>query len=155
GPRATLLPGLLAVAAGLLLFSRITVDGSYVTEVLPAMVLVGTGAGLAFPSLMTLAMGGVPREEAGVASGLVHTTLQVGGAIGLALLATLSTNRTSGLLSDGASQASALTSGYRLAFLVGAGLVLVAVAVAAMVLQPAPAPGEQEIPMEAEDGSVA
>ena len=90
------------------------------------MVLVGIGAGLSFPSIMTLAMTGVKPEEAGLASGLVNTTLQVGGALGLAVLATLSTSRTANLVGGGDSAASALTSGYRLAFLIAAGLLLAA-----------------------------
>jgi EmrB/QacA subfamily drug resistance transporter len=142
GARSTLIPGLVSVAAGLALFSRISVDGSYWAEVLPGMVLIGLGAGLSFPSLMTLAMGGVRPEEAGLASGLVNTTLQVGGALGLAVLATLSTSRTTNLVSDGHTAASALTSGYKLAFLVGAVLVLGAVAIAAAVLRPSPAADE-------------
>jgi MFS family permease len=142
GAKATLVPGLVFVAAGLALFSRITADGSYWTEVLPAMVLIGIGAGLSFPSVMTLAMTGVRPEEAGLASGLVNTTLQVGGALGLAVLATLSTSRTANLVHSGASNASALTSGYRLAFAVGAGLVIGAVAIAITVLRSAPA-GEE------------
>jgi EmrB/QacA subfamily drug resistance transporter len=141
GPRATLLPGLVSIAAGLLLLSQISVDGSYWSEVLPAMVLIGAGAGLSFPSLMSLAMGGVAPEEAGLASGLVNTSLQVGGALGLAVLATLATNRSTSLLAGGDSSAAALTSGYRLAFLIAAGLVAVAVAVAALVLEPV---GEQQ-----------
>jgi EmrB/QacA subfamily drug resistance transporter len=148
GPRATLLPGLTAIASGLLLFSRITVDGSYLTDVLPAMVLIGTGAGLSFPSLMSLAMSGVAREDAGLASGLVNTTLQVGGAIGLAVLATMSTNRTGDLLAEGASEASALTDGFKLAFLIGAGIAVLAIAVAATVLQ-APEAAPQEEPVTA------
>jgi EmrB/QacA subfamily drug resistance transporter len=140
--KATLVPGLVFVAAGLALFSRITVDGSYWTEVLPAMVLVGIGAGLSFPSVMTLAMTGVRPEEAGLASGLVNTTLQVGGALGLAVLATLSSSRTSSMVHSGDSAASALTSGYQLAFIVGAGLVLGAVAIAATVIRAAPAADE-------------
>jgi hypothetical protein len=145
GPRATLLPGLTAIALGLLLFSRISVDGRYLTDVLPAMVLIGTGAGLSFPSLMSLAMSGVSREDAGLASGLVNTTLQVGGAIGLAVLATMSTNRTGDLLASGASEASALTDGFKLAFLIGAGFALTAIAVAATVLQPQPAAHEEPV----------
>ncbi len=143
GARATLIPGLVFVAAGLALFSQISVDGSYWSEVLPAMVLIGVGAGLSFPSVMTLAMGGVRPEEAGLVSGLVNTTLQVGGALGLAVLATLSTNRTSGLLSGGEGTASALTSGYQLAFVVGAALVLGAVAIAVTVLRSTPPAGEE------------
>jgi EmrB/QacA subfamily drug resistance transporter len=143
GPRATLLPGLVSIGAGLLVLSQITVGASYFTAVLPAMVLIGAGAGLSFPSLMSLAMSGVAPEEAGLASGMVNTSLQVGGALGLAVLATMATNRSSDLLAGGDSAAAALTSGYRLAFLIGAGLVAVAVAVAALVLEPvAAAEGE-------------
>src|SRR4051794_969168 len=94
GARATLLPGLVSIGAGLLFFSRTPVDASYLTDVLPAMVLLGVGAGLSFPSLMTLAMSGATPSDSGLASGLVNTTLQVGGALGLAVLATLSTTRT-------------------------------------------------------------
>jgi EmrB/QacA subfamily drug resistance transporter len=136
GPRATLLPGLAFIAAGLALMSQVAVDGDYWSEVLPAMVLMGTGAGLSFPSIMTLAMGGVRPEEAGLASGLVNTTLQVGGAIGLAVLATLATNRTGTLAASGQSNAEALTGGYHLAFIVGAALLVVAIAVAVFVLRP-------------------
>jgi EmrB/QacA subfamily drug resistance transporter len=145
GPRATLLPGLVSIGTGLLLLSQISVGGSYWSEVLPAMVLIGAGAGLSFPSLMSLAMGGVAPEEAGLASGLVNTSLQVGGALGLAVLATLATNRTTDLVAGGDSAAQALTSGYRLAFLIAAGLVAVAVAVAAFVLEPAASPRTEEV----------
>jgi EmrB/QacA subfamily drug resistance transporter len=135
GARATLLPGLALIALGLLLFARAPVDASYVTDVLPAMVLLGIGAGLCFPSLMTLAMSGATRSDAGLASGLVNTTTQVGGALGLAVLATLSTTRTDGLLAGGDSTASALTGGYDLAFIIGAGLVLAAIGVALSLLR--------------------
>jgi EmrB/QacA subfamily drug resistance transporter len=144
GARATLLPGLISVGAGLLFLSQISADGSYWTEVLPAMVLVGIGAGLSFPSIMTLAMTGVKPEEAGLASGLVNTTMQVGGALGLAVLATLSTSRTTNLVSAGDSTGSALTSGYRLAFMVGAALLFGAFAIAVAVLRSEPAAAEAE-----------
>jgi len=104
------------------------------------MLLVGFGVGTAFPSLMTLAMSGATPSDSGLASGLVNTSMQVGGAIGLAVLATLATERTSGLLTSGASQASALNSGYHLAYLVGAALAGVAVGIALFVLR-AEAPG--------------
>jgi EmrB/QacA subfamily drug resistance transporter len=136
GARPTLLPGLVLIGAGLLLFARTPVDGNYWVDVFPVMLLLGAGAGLCFPSLMTLAMSGATRSDAGLASGLVNTTLQVGGALGLAVLATLSATRTENLLGDGESTASALTSGYHLAFLIGAGLVGVAIVVALTVLQP-------------------
>jgi len=121
GARPTLIPGLVLIGAGLLLFARVPVDGNYWVDALPVMLLLGAGAGLCFPSLMTLAMSGATRSDAGLASGLVNTTLQVGGALGLAVLATLSATRTENLLADGESTASALTSGYHLAFLIGAG----------------------------------
>ena len=117
----------------------------YLTDALPVMLLLGAGAGLAFPSLMTLAMSGATQRDSGLASGLVNTTLQVGGAVGLAVLATLATSRSNHLLAGGESQASALTSGYHLAFLIGAGLVIAAIGVALTVLQPNAAPATEEI----------
>jgi MFS family permease len=99
------------------------------------MILIGLGAGLGFPSLMVLAMSGATPSDSGLASGLVNTSVQVGGAIGLAVLATFATERTEGQLADDVSAASALNSGYHLAYLIGTGLVLVAIAVALTVLR--------------------
>jgi MFS family permease len=135
GARAVLLPGLLALVAGLVLLTGAPVGGDYVTDLLPALVLLGVGAGVAFPALVTLAMSGATAEDSGLASGLVNTTQQVGGALGLAVLATLSTSRSNHLLADGESAASALTGGYHLAFAIGAGLVVAAIVVAALVLR--------------------
>jgi EmrB/QacA subfamily drug resistance transporter len=145
GARATLLPGLIAIAAGLLLFRRAPVDASYVTDVLPAMLLLGLGGGLFFPALMTMAMSAATQEDSGLASGLVNTTQQVGGALGLAVIATLSASRTDNLLADGASTANALTGGYHLAFGIGAGLVIAALGLALALLRPAPALAVEEI----------
>jgi EmrB/QacA subfamily drug resistance transporter len=150
GAKATLVPGLVLVAIGLLVFSQISADGSYWSEVLPGMVLIGIGAGLSFPSVMTLAMTGVRPEEAGLASGLVNTTLQVGGAIGLAVLATLSTSRTTDLVNSGEGTHAALTSGYRLAFLIGAVLVAAGIAVALLVIRSGPTSSEAVEVAEAE-----
>jgi EmrB/QacA subfamily drug resistance transporter len=136
GARATLLAGLTLIVAGLAYFARVPTNGDYVVDVLPVMLLLGTGAGLSFPSLMTLAMSGVTPGESGLASGLVNTSLQVGGAVGLAVLATLATSRSDTLLGAGEPTASALTGGYHLAFIIGAGLVAVALLVAATVLRP-------------------
>jgi hypothetical protein len=94
---------------------------------------------------MTLAMSGATREDSGLASGLVNTTLQVGGALGLSVLATLSTTRSDTLLASGESGASALTGGYQLAFLIGAGLVVAAIAVAVTVLEPAEVSEQEEV----------
>jgi EmrB/QacA subfamily drug resistance transporter len=136
GARATLLPGLLMIFAGLLWFARSPIDASYAVDLLPAMVLLGVGAGLSFPALMTLAMSDATPSDSGLSSGLVNTTQQVGGALGLAVLATLSTTHTHSLVAGGASTASALTSGYHLAFGVGATLVLAAIVLAATLLRP-------------------
>jgi EmrB/QacA subfamily drug resistance transporter len=136
GPQATLIPSLVAIGAGLLLFARTPVDGSYVADILPAMVLIGLGAGLGFPSLMGLAMSGATPSDSGLASGLVNTSVQVGGAVGLAVLATLATERTEGLLADGEAAAVALNSGFHLAYVIGAGLVGVAIVLAVTVLRP-------------------
>ena len=135
GATAVLLPGLVLIAVGLLGFARVPVDGSYLADVLPVMIPLGIGAGLFFPALTTLAMSGVSPSESGLASGLVNTSLQVGGAIGLAVLATLSATRSEKLLADGESTASALTSGYHLAFVIAAGLVVAAIGVALTVLR--------------------
>jgi EmrB/QacA subfamily drug resistance transporter len=144
GARATLLPGLALIVAGLALFARAPVDGSYVVDVLPVMLLLGVGAGLSFPSLMTLAMSGATQSDSGLASGLVNTSLQVGGALGLAVLATLSTTRTDNLLADGEATKEALTGGYHLAFIIAASLVALAVVIATTVLQASPAVAEAE-----------
>ena len=94
GPRTTLIPGVCAVVVALLLFARTPVDGNYLTDLLPPFLLIGVGVGTSFPAIMTLAMSGATPSDAGLASGLVNTSMQVGGAIGLAVLATLSTERT-------------------------------------------------------------
>jgi EmrB/QacA subfamily drug resistance transporter len=136
GERAVLLPGLALIVVGLAWLTRVPVDAGYVVDLLPSMVLLGIGAGLTFPALSTLAMSGATQSDAGLASGLLNTTVQVGAAVGLAVLATLSTEHTAGRLADGESTASALTSGYQLAFTVGAVLLVVAIVVAATVLRP-------------------
>jgi EmrB/QacA subfamily drug resistance transporter len=136
GPRATLIPSLVFIAAGLLLFVRTPIDGNYWTDIFPVMLLLGLGGGLAAPSLMTLAMSDATPSESGLASGLINTTVQVGGAIGLAVLATLSSDRTRELVARGDSTASALNSGYHLAYLVGAALVILATMVAVTLPHP-------------------
>jgi EmrB/QacA subfamily drug resistance transporter len=136
GARNALLPGVALIAVGLLLFARVPVDGSYFRDVFPVMVILAFGIGVSFPALMTLAMSGATRADAGLASGLVNTTAQVGGALGLAVLATLSTTRTEHLASAGKSTAESLVGGYHLAFLIAAALVVAAFIVAVTVLEP-------------------
>jgi EmrB/QacA subfamily drug resistance transporter len=146
GPRRTLIPGLVLIAAALLLLARTPVDGVYASDLLPPMLLIGVGIGTSFPSLMTLAMSGATKSDAGLASGVVNTSAQVGGAIGLAVLATLASGRTDNLLGDGVSNDAALNSGYHLAYVVGAGLVAVALLIAVFVLRYEPAPEGVEAP---------
>jgi MFS family permease len=135
GARPVCVAGLLLLVAGLVLFSRSPVNAGYVEQLLPAMVLLGSGAGLCFPAVMGLAMSGATPADAGLASGLVNTTGQVGGALGLAVMATLSAARSQRLLAAGHPTATALTSGYHVAFWLAAGLVLGAVVVALTVLE--------------------
>ena len=146
GARTVLIPGLLLIAVALTLFARVPVDGNYLVDALPVMILLGVGAGLCFPSLMTLAMSGATERDAGLASGLVNTTAQVGGALGLAILATLATVRTDGLVADGERIASALTGGYRFAFGLGAAFLSVAIVLALTVLRPADAAESASLP---------
>jgi MFS family permease len=153
GPRNILIPGFILVTIALLLFARTPVDGNYLTDLLPPFLLIAVGIGTSFPGIMTLAMSGSTPQDAGLASGLVNTSMQVGGAVGLAVLATLSTERTENLEAAGHSVASALTSGYHLAYLVGAGLAFASVLIAIFVLkQPAPTAesAEAEAPQRSE-----
>jgi len=139
GARAMLLTGLLGVAAGLLALSRAPVDGSYAVDILPVLVVMGSGMGLAIPAVMMLAMSGTRPEDAGLASGLVNTTQQAGSAIGLAVLATLATARTDTLLDAGTETMAALNGGYHLAFRIAAGFVVVGMVIALTLLKPKPA----------------
>ncbi len=123
GARAACLAGLTLMAVGLGLLAVAPADASYLTRLLPAMALLGLGAGSCFPALIGLAMDGVEPHQAGLASGLVNTTAQIGGAVGLAVLATLSTTRSHQLALAGHSQDAALLNGYHLAFWIAAGLI--------------------------------
>ena len=120
GFRPPLAAGLSLAAVGLLLFARAPVDGSYLVDVFPAMMLLGLGAGIAFNPVLLAAMSDVKPSEAGLASGVVNTAFMMGGALGLAVLASLAASRTDTLQAAGDSSLVALTGGYHLAFLVGA-----------------------------------
>ena len=120
GIRAPLAAGLLIAAAGLLLFARAPVDGSFAVDVLPSMLLLGFGAGMAFNPVLLAAMSDVEPSESGLASGVVNTSFMMGGALGLAVLASLAAARSDGLASAGADAVTALNGGYHVAFVVGA-----------------------------------
>ncbi len=134
GARNMLVPGLVLILLALVLFAQAPVHGSYLVHVMPSMLLLGIGAGVCFPALMNVAMSGADPQDAGLASGLVNTTAQVGGALGLAVLATLSTSRSGHLITQGRSSAAALTGGYHLAFWIAAALTAAAIAVVPAVL---------------------
>ena len=135
GIRLPLATGLLIAAVGLALFARAPVDGNFVMDVLPSMILLGIGAGMAFNPVLLAAMSDVAPEEAGLASGVVNTSFMMGGALGLAVLASIAASRTDSLLAGGDGRLAALTGGYHLAFLVGALFAVAAATVGAVVLR--------------------
>jgi EmrB/QacA subfamily drug resistance transporter len=146
GFRPPLATGLLLAATGLVLFARAPVDGSYVVDVLPSMILLGFGAGMAFNPVLLAAMSDVEPSESGLASGIVNTSFMMGGALGLAVLASLADSRKDTLLSSGDEPLVALNGGYHAAFLVGALFAVTAAAVGAALLrsgQYAPSEGEE------------
>jgi len=136
GIKPPLVTGMLLVGAGLALFARAPVDGSFVVDVLPSMVILGIGVGMAMNPVLLAAMSDVRQEEAGLASGVVNTAFLMGGALGLAVLASLAASRTDSLTAAGESELAALTGGYHLAFVVGATFAVVAAAIGAALLRP-------------------
>ena len=130
GIKAPLVAGLLLFAVGLILFAQAPVDASFTVDVLPAMVLLGFGAGMAFNPVLLAAMTDVEPSESGLASGVVNTSFMMGGALGLAILASLAAARTDHLRAIGNDPLTALPGGYHLAFTAGA---LAAVAAAVLV----------------------
>ena len=155
GYRKPLATGLLLAAAGLALFVRAPVEGNFIVDVLPSMILLGFGAGMAFNPVLLAALGDVKPEESGLASGIVNTSFMMGGALGLAILASIAASRTNTLLDDGHGQLFALTGGYHLAFLVGAVFAVIAAALGGTLLHeaagaPAPHAEAHGVPATAE-----
>jgi EmrB/QacA subfamily drug resistance transporter len=142
GLRAPLATGLTIAAVGLVLFARAPVDGSFVVDVLPSMILLGVGAGMAFNPVLLAAMSEVDPSESGLASGVVNTSFMMGGALGLAVLASLAASRSDSLSSSGDGPLVALNGGYHAAFLVGALFALAAAIVGATQLRETAAPAE-------------
>ncbi len=149
GIKLPLTTGLLLAAVGLLLFARAPVDGSFVVDVLPSMILLGMGAGIAFNPVLLAAMGDVEPSEAGLASGVVNTSFMMGGALGLAVLASLAAARTDSLLAAGEDELAALAGGYHIAFAVGAVFAIAAAAIGAVLLHPSTAPTSENAHGEA------
>jgi len=136
GLRLPLAVGLLIAACGLALFARAPLDGHFAIDVLPGMILLGFGAGIAFNPLLLGAMSDVRPEDSGLASGLVNTAFMMGGALGLAVLASLAAARTGTLLGNGADARAALTGGYHVAFMFGAVFAAAAGVIGGLLLRP-------------------
>jgi len=132
GIKKPLVTGLTLFVAGLLLFARVPVDGSYVIDVLPSMLLLGLGGGISFNPMLLAAMGDVEPSESGLASGVVNTSQMMGGALGLAILASLAASRTDHLRASGDAPRAALAGGYQAAFVVGAAFAAAAAALGAV-----------------------
>jgi EmrB/QacA subfamily drug resistance transporter len=145
GIRKPLVTGLLLASAGLLLLVRAPVDGTFVSDVLPSMVLLGLGAGMAFNPVLLAAMGDVDPSEAGLASGVVNTSFMMGGAVGLAILASAAASRTSTLVEAGHSEVAALTGGYHVAFLLGAVFAAGAAVLGGLLLREVGAPAHDPV----------
>jgi hypothetical protein len=135
GIRLPLATGMLLVAAGLTLFVRAPIHGSFVVDVLPSMILLGFGVGLAFNPVLLAAMSDVEPQESGLASGVVNTSFMMGGALGLAILASLAASRTDTLRASGSGALAALNGGYHVAFLVGAAFAATAALLGGLLLQ--------------------
>jgi EmrB/QacA subfamily drug resistance transporter len=149
GIKTPLVTGLLLFVVALLFFARAPADGSFAVDVLPGMILFGLGGGITFNPLLLAAMGDVAPTEAGLASGIVNTAFMMGGALGLAVLASLAASRTDTLAASGDGPLIALTGGYHAAFLVGALFAAVAAVLGALLLRPVAPPMHEMEPQEA------
>src|SRR5262245_34041530 len=147
GIRPPLVVGLTSAALGLLLLAFAPVDGTFVVNILPSMILLGFGAGIAFNPVLLAAMSDVVPEESGLASGFVNTSFMMGGALGLAVLASLAAHRTVTLEASGEDTLSALVGGYHVAFVVGAVFALSAAAIGGLLLRPRLQPAHDEAAM--------
>jgi len=132
GVKRVLVVGMIALAAGLAYFTQISVGGSYIGDLLPGFLLIGLGLGFSFVPISIAALAGIEPAEAGLASGLINTSQQIGGALGIAALSTIATSRTDDALAGGAAHADALVTGFHAAFV--AGVIVAVVGIAASFL---------------------
>jgi EmrB/QacA subfamily drug resistance transporter len=151
GVKPVLVAGMALLLAGLVYFSQVSVNGSYATDLLPGFLIIGVGMGFSFVPISIAALAGVEGPEAGLASGLINTSQQIGGALGLALLTTVATTRSTDLIEGGTPQPEALTSGFSLAFWVAAGFALASLITTILVLRQKdiPAVGAEAAPAPA------
>ncbi|HZQ65380.1 MAG TPA: MFS transporter [Gaiellaceae bacterium] len=133
GVKPVLVAGMAALTAGLIFFTQVSVNGTYAGDLLPGFLLVGFGIGFAFVPISIAALAGVKPAEAGLASGLINTSQQIGGALGIAALSTIATSRTGDRVAAGVALPHALVDGFTLAFLAGVGIAAVGV-IAALTL---------------------
>jgi EmrB/QacA subfamily drug resistance transporter len=147
GIKPPLVGGIGLMAVGLLLFARVPVEGSFAVDVLPASLLIGLGAGVAFNPILLAAMSGVGPSEAGLASGVVNTAFMMGGALGLAALASLADWRTVSLRDGGEGALEALNAGYHAAFLLGAVFVVASTVLGAVLLRARAPAAHEEAPV--------
>jgi MFS family permease len=153
GNRLPLAVGLALAAAGLALFAFSPVEGSFALHVLPGMTLLGIGCGMALNPVLLVAMSEVAPGDSGLASGVVNTAFMMGGALGLAVLASLSAARTEALTAAGIAMPAALTGGYQLAFVFGAIFAGVAALLSAVLLRPASQPAADSLALAPEAGT--
>jgi EmrB/QacA subfamily drug resistance transporter len=150
GVKPVLISGMVLLGLGLAFFSQVSVGGSYVGDLLPGFLLIGVGMGFSFVPISIAALAGITSTEAGLASGLINTSQQIGGALGIAILATVSTTRTDDLLAKGTERAAALTGGFSIAFWVAAAFAVVSlVATIALLRRDDLAAVEEQQPLPA------
>jgi hypothetical protein len=130
--KPVLVTGMTSLTAGLVYFTQVSVHGSYLGDLLPGFLLIAVGLGFSFVPISIAALAGIQPAEAGLASGLINTSQQIGGALGIAALSTIATSRTSYAIAGGSSQASALVSGFHGAFV--AGVIVSAIGIVATVV---------------------
>ncbi len=155
GIKPPLVTGLLLAAAGLTLLGHAPVGGHFVTDILPGGVLLGVGAGTALAPLLLAATGDLPPSDSGLASGVVNTAIMLGGALGLAVLASVAASTTGRLAAAGHGHLAALTGGYHTAFWAGAACAVLAALLGACWLRPAPAPAPSLAPAPAPESALA
>jgi MFS family permease len=124
GYKPVLMTGMAFIAAGLIWFGQISTDGGYLTDILGPSILAAIGLGFSFVPVTIAAVAGVPERDAGLASGLINTSQQIGGALGLAVLATVANTRIDHVTAASGGGPQALTEGYQSAFLTGAGFAI-------------------------------
>jgi EmrB/QacA subfamily drug resistance transporter len=135
GVKPVLVAGMTSLSAGLLYFTQVSVDGSYLGDLLPGFLLIAVGLGFSFVPISIAALAGVPAAEAGLASGLINTSQQIGGALGIAALSAIATSTTDNRIASGSVLPAALTDGFQSAFIGAAAIALVGILVALLIVR--------------------